>query len=218
MQSGAHETFWWPGVQLLGPMGVPWEWLTQSWMQLPSPSGLLLLLSQNAHPVLSRGTLPGGLRRMSPHLPSWPTDGPPKPSPHSRATTWPSFPGFPVIRGLSARWMRGPLAGEDRGKHTQGACRWLSCVCALLLPLCLTPSPPLPPPGQDLWGALLLESREPQPGLQKYSSAPEPSGLEADLLGALRDPPPPPAPVSLQAFGRLWLFHKVGSALTRAHR
>lgn len=122
--------------------------------------------------------------------------------------------GFPVIRGLSARWMRGPLAGEDRSKHTQVACRGLSCVCALLLPLGLTPSPPTPiPHGQDRWGPLLLESREPQPGLQMYSSAPEPSRLGADLLGALRTTPS----VSLPAFGRLCLFHKVGSALTRAH-
>lgn len=68
--------------------------------------------------------------------------------------------GFPVIRGLSTQWMRGPLAGEDRTKHTQVACRWLSCVCALLLPLGLTPVPPTRiPQGQDLWGALLLESR-----------------------------------------------------------
>lgn len=64
--------------------------------------------------------------------------------------------------------------------------------------LCCCPwaSPPRrpPPPGQDRWGALLLESREPQPGLQKYSSALDPSRLEADLLGALRTAPPTPSP------------------------
>lgn len=146
IQSGTHEAFWWPGVQLLGPSGSP-VGSADSGLGAASLSGHILGLGQSrllaacypeCPPRPLSGRPPGWLGCRSPHLPSRPSDGLHAFS-HFKAAPLPSWPWFSSLpddrRGLSslAGWVGAPLAGKRR-RHTQGSCtRELRCVRALLL-------------------------------------------------------------------------------------
>lgn len=156
-------------------MGVTgWDWLGQAGWDFPQrvhssakaeQAAFLHVLPQNAHPGLSQQT-PGVTLCWPLHLPSWPSDGPLKPSPTEGCHPGSGFPLCLMKRGLGSPGGGRPMAGGDGSK---GRLRWLAqeprCVC-LLQPGAMPPQ--ITPHGRT---AVLLP--------QKPSSVPEPSRLKS---------------------------------------